>query len=327
MPTTRRTFMATAAAAAMLPYLGSNALAQGLDSTRLVVGFPPGTTPDVLARKVAAKLEKGYARTAIVDNRSGAGGQLAVMAVKSGPANGSDILLTAMSILGVYPHTYKTLPYDPVADLTPVSIGVTYDYGIAVGPAVPESVKTIGDLIAWYKANPGKANIGSPAPGSTLHFVGIMLGRAAGVELTHVGYKGSTHAIQDMLGGNLPALCSPLGTFNNSYDGRLRLLATTGATRSRFTPDVATLSEQGYKDLVFSEWYGFFLPGKATPDAVRNLNAALRQALTSPDIVKDLAEFAMEPTPSSPEELEAALKQDTQAWGSIVKSIGFAVDN
>lgn len=323
----RRQFIHTTIASALLACVGRDVLAQALESTRIVIGFTAGSTPDVLARKVGAKLAGSYARSAIVDNRPGAGGQLAVTSVKPSPANGTDILLTPMSILGVYPHTYKRLPYDPIADLTPVSIGVTYDYGIAVGPAVPESVKTIADLMAWYKANPRSANIGSPAPGSTLHFVGVMLGRAAGVELSHIGYKGSPQAIQDMIGGNLPAMCSPLGSFTNTYGGKLRVLATTGAKRSRFTPNVPTLAEQGYKDMVFSEWYGFFLPAKASPEAVKKLNTALQQALTSPDIVGTLADFAMEPAPSTPEELVASLKSEMQRWAPIVKSIGFVAES
>lgn len=326
MPINRRQFINATIASTVLACIGRDALAQTLDSTRIAIGFTAGSTPDVLARKVAAKLAGSYARSAIVDNRPGAGGQLAVTAIKSSPANGTDILLTPMSILGVYPHTYRKLPYDPIADLTPVTMGVTYDYGIAVGTAVPDTVKTIADLMAWYKANPQNANIASPAPGSTLHFVGVMLGRVAGVELSHVGYRGSPQAIQDMLGGTLPALCSPLGSFTNTYGGKLRVLATTGAKRSRFMPNVPTLAEQGYKDMVFSEWYGFFLPAKASPEAVKKLNAALQQALVSPEITATLAEFAMEPTPSTPEQLAASLKSETQRWEPIVKSIGFVAD-
>lgn len=145
-----------------------------LDMARILVGFPGGTTPDVLARKVAELLTRNYARAAVVENRQGAGGQLAVAGMKGAPADGSTMVLTPMSMLGVFPHTYKKLPYDVEADLTPVSMAATFDYGIAVGPAVPESVRGIQDLIAWYKANPGRANMASPSTGSTLHFVTVM---------------------------------------------------------------------------------------------------------------------------------------------------------
>ena len=320
----RRQFISTMAAATAFSWDAVYA-SSAPDIVKIVVGFPAGTTPDVLARKISERLNKGYAKAAMVDSRAGAGGQLAVTQVKNAPADGSVILLTPMSMLGVYPYTYKRLPYDPIHDLAPVSMGVTYDYGIAVGPKVPESVKTISDLMAWYKANPAQANMGSPATGSTLHFTAVMLGRAAGVNLTHVGYKGSGAAVQDLLGGTLPALCAPLGTFLNQPS--LRVLATTGAKRSRFTPNVPTLVEAGYKDMVFDEWYGFFLPGKSSPETVLKLNAALREALASKDIVDTLANFGMEATPSSPEQLGAALKADMKKWEPVVKSVGFSVDS
>ncbi len=322
----RRHFLAASAATATAAALPSRAaFAQTAhDMARIIVGFPAGTTPDVLARKVGDRLAKGYANAVMVDNRAGAGGQLAVTTVKGAAPDGTTILLTPMSILGVYPFTYKRLPYDPVADLSPVSMGVSFDYGIAVGPGVPESVKTIHDLMTWFKANPSQANMGSPATGSTLHFMTVMLGRAAGFNLTHVGYKGSGPAMQDMLGGTLPALCSPLGTFLNQP--RLRVLASSGAKRSRFTPNVPTLAEQGFKDLVYDEWYGFFLPAKSSAASVTKLNAALRDALADKDIVDTLATFGMEATPSSPEKLAASLKDDMNKWGPIVKSIGFSAD-
>lgn len=326
--TRRQIIQSTGAAALLAAGLGRTALAQALETARVIVGFPAGSTPDVVARRIAEKLSQGYAKAALVDNRTGAGGQIAVTAVKALGPDGSNILISPMSILGVYPHTYKKLPYDPVADLTPVSMGVTFDYGFAVGPGVPESVKTIPDFMAWCKANPAKASFGSPAPGSTLHFSGIMLGRAAGVELTHIGFRGSQAAIQDLLGGQLPALCSPLGEFlRHLSGGKLRVIGTSGAKRSRFTPNIATFAEQGYKDMVFSEWYGFFLPAKATPETVQKLNAAVRQALAAPDVIEGLAGFGLEPAPSTPAQLAATLKADTERWGPVVKSIGFTADN
>jgi len=323
---TRRDILAAGTAAAASAAFSGSALAQaGLDTVRLFVGFPGGTTPDVLARKVGDRLTKGYARAAIVENRLGAGGQLAVTALKGVAADGSNVLLTPMSMLGVFPHTYKKLPYDPQADLTPVSMGALFDYGIGVGPAVPDSVKDIRDLIAWYKANPTKANMASPSTGSTLHFLTVMLSRAAGVDITHVGYKGSNPAIADMLGGTMPALCTVLGTFFNQP--KLRILATSGAKRSRFTPNVPTLAEQGFKDLVFDEWFGFFLPAKAPADVVNRLNGALRSALAEKEVVDTLATFGLDPAPSSPDQLASAVKTDYDRWGAIVKSIGFTAES
>ena len=327
MKFTRRHFIGSTAATALLSGIGGSARAQSIETAKIVVGFPPGSTPDIVARKVAEKLAGNYSRTTFVENRTGAGGQIAVSAIKGAAADGSTILLTPMSMLGVYPFTYKKLSYDPIADLAPVAMGVTFDYGFAVGPAVPESVQTIPDLMAWWKANPKQANFGSPAPGSPLHFTGIMLGRAAGVELTHIGFRGVQVAIQDLLGGQLPALCGPVGEFiRHLQGGKLRLLGTSGAKRSKFTPNVQTFAEQGYKDMILSEWYGFYMPAQASTDSIQKLNIALRQALASPEVVEGLRGFGLEAAPSSPAHLAAALKADMERWGPIVKSIGFSAD-
>lgn len=325
MPIDRRQFIGAVAGGSLVA--APSAFAQSLQpgTAQIVVGFPPGSTPDVLARKVGERLAKGYAPVVVVDNRAGASGQLAVSAVKNAAADGNSILLTPMSILGVYPHTYKKLPYNPAVDLLPVTTGVTYEYGIAVGPAVPESVTDIRGLLNWVKADPKRGNFASPATGSTLHFVIELLGRAAGVPLTHVGYRGSGPAIQDMLGGNVPALCSPLGSFLNQP--KLRVLATSGPRRSRFMPSVPTLAEQGFPEMVYTEWYGFFVPAKTPAERVRALNTALRDALLSADVVATLASFGMESTPGTPEDLRKALAEDTQRWGAIVKTIGFTADS
>jgi tripartite-type tricarboxylate transporter receptor subunit TctC len=329
MPLNRRDFIGAAGATLMLG-AHTGASAQSLDTARIYVGFPGGTPPDIWARKIGEKLvQGGYAKAVIVENRAGAGGQLGVVGVKGAPADGAHILLTPMSMLGVYPFTYKKLPYDPVNDLTPVTMGISSDIAIGVGPMVPDSVRDIPGLIAWYKANPEKATIGSPASGSVPHFIGVTLGRAAGIELTHAGYKGAPPALTDMIGGNLPALVSTLGSFR-TYLGpgsKVRLLATTGAKRSRFTPNVPTLAEQGFKDMVYTEWSGFYLPAKAPAEVVRRLNMALQQALKAPDIVEFLASSGVESAPSTPEELAAALQRDMKVWGSVVKSIGFTADS
>ena len=305
-----------------------SARARSQELAKIIVGFPPGSVIDAAARRVAEKLTPTYARAAVVDNRVGVGGQLAVSAMKTLPADGSALLITPMSILGVYPHTYRKLPYDPIADLTPVSQGVIFDYGFAVGTAVPDAVKTVPDFMSWCKANPGKASIGSPATGSTLHFTGIMLGRAAGVNITHVGYRGSQAAVLDVIGGQLPALVSPLGELiRHLPGGKLRLLATSGANRSRFTANVTTLVEQGFRDFAFSEWFGFYLPGKAAADVVARTNTALRGALGNKEVIDGLAVMGLEARSSTPAELAALLKADSEKWGPIVKAIGFTAES
>lgn len=329
MTLTRRDFVGAAGATLML---GSHtgASAQSLDTARIYVGFPAGTPPDIVARKVGERLvQSGYAKAVIVENRVGAGGQLGVVGVKGTPTDGSHILFTPSSMLAVYPFTYKKLPYDPIADLTAVTMGVKSIIAIAVGPMVPDSVKDIPGLMAWFKAHPDKASIGSPATGSIPHFIGVSLGRAAGIELTHVGYKGAPPALQDMLGGVLPAMVSTLGAFRPHMvpGSKIRLLATTGAERSRITPNLPTVAEQGIKNMVYGEWSGFYVGAKAPVEVVRRLNTALHQALNAPDIVEFLLSSGVEPAPGTPQELAAALERDMKVWGPIVKSIGFTADS
>ncbi len=326
-PTTRRELLhiALATAAGSLPVLGR---AQGIDTVKVLAGFAAGGTVDTLARRVAAHLNGGYAKAAVVDNRTGAGGQIAISALKAAAPDGATLLATPMSMLGIYPHTYKKLPYDPVADLAPVSLGVVFDMGFAVGPQVPASVKTVPEFLEWCKANPTNANFGSPAPGSVPHFVGELIGRAGKVDLRHVGFRGSQPAILDMLGGQIASVSAPVGEFlPHLGGGKARLLATSGATRNKFVPGTSTLVEQGLKDLVFGEWFAFYLPGKASPDAVQKAHAAIHAALADPGVVSGLAAMGLEARSSTPAELAALLKADTEKWGPIVKAIGFTAES
>jgi tripartite-type tricarboxylate transporter receptor subunit TctC len=327
MATTRRRMLHTAGAAALLAGLGSPARAQSLETARVVNGFAAGGTADTVSRRIAEKLHPGYAKASFVENRTGAGGQIAVQFVKTAAPDGATILCTPMSMLGIYPHTYKKLPYDPVADLAPVSVGAVFDYALAVGPMVPASVKTVPEFLAWCKANPMQANFGSPAAGSSPHFIGVLLGRAGGVDIKHVAFRGSQPAILDMIGGQIAAVCGPVGEFTQyAAAGKCRLLGTSGARRSRFAPQTPTLAEQGYKDLVFDEWFGFFLPARTPAGTVERLNGTIRAALAAPEVIAGLHAMGLEAKPSSPEELAALLKRDTDRWGPLVKAIGFTAE-
>lgn len=327
--TLHRRHLLQASAALALPTLGTAARAQALfDTVRIITGFPPGGTSDTICRRVAAKMAPGYGRSVVVENRTGAGGQIAIQGVRTMAPDGTAILQTPMSMLGIYPHIYRKLAYDPVADLSPVSLGCTFDFGFAVGPAVPASVKSIADFLAWCKANPDKANYGSPAAGSVPHFIGVLLGRGGGVDLKHVPYRGTQPAILEMVGGQIQAVSGPIGEFTQHVAaGKCRLLAATGSSRSRFAPDTPTLVEQGMKDMAFSEWFGFYLPGKAPADVVQRANAALRAALADKETVDGLAAMGLEAKSSTPAELAAMLDADTRRWGPIVKSIGFTVES
>jgi tripartite-type tricarboxylate transporter receptor subunit TctC len=330
----RRGFVRASGAAAALATLGlaGRAGAQGaapLESVRLVTGFPPGGTSDTLCRRVAEGLKgTSYTKLAIVENKPGAGGQIAVQSMKGAATDGSVILQTPASMLMIYPHIYKKLNYDAFTDVTPVTLACTFDFGFCVGPAVPESVKNIPEFLAWCKANPDKANYGSPASGSVPHFIGVLLGQAAGIELKHVAYRGTQPAVQDMIGGQIQAVSGPVGEFTQQVAaGKARLLGVSGATRSRFAPNVPTFAEQGYKDLVFTEWFGFFAPGGTPAPVVMRANEALRAALAKKDVIDGLAVMGLEMKSSTPQELGALLKSSYDRWGPIVKKIGFTADS
>jgi tripartite-type tricarboxylate transporter receptor subunit TctC len=334
MTLSRRQFTQSAAAIATLASLGLSGRsfaqtqpAQSIESLKIVLGFAAGGTADATARRIGEKLRPGYAKNSVVENRTGAGGQIAVQALKGQPADGSLMVLTPMSILGIYPHTYKKLPYDPVADCQPVSVACVFEYAMAVGPMVPASVTNLEQFAAWCKANPDKANYGSPAAGSQPHFVAALYGRAAGFDFKHVPYRGTQPAIVDLIGGNIASVSGPVGDFlQHLPSGRVRILATSGKARSRFVQNVPTYIEQGFKDFDFSEWFGFFTVAGTPAPMVQRMSTAVREAAASKDVIDGLSNFGLEARGSTPEQLAAMLKADTDRWAPLVKQIGFTAD-
>lgn len=327
--TTRRHFTQSLTGAAALTALGLPlaARAQGsLELAKILVGFPAGGTTDALSRRLADKLRGGYANNVVVENKPGAGGQIAVTTLRDAPADGSVMLLTPSSILSIYPFTYPKLPYK-LDDVAPVSVACFLSHGFGVGPAVPESVKTLKDFLAWAKTDPTKANYGSPAAGSMPHMVAALLAQLAGADLKHVPYRGSAPGIQDLLGGQISAMSSPVGDYLPYLkSGKLRLLAVSGSGRNKFVPDVPTYREQGYP-ITVREWYGFFLPAKATPQIRRRAAAYLQPALAQPDVVSSMAQIGMEIQSSTPEALADLLKADADQWRALIKQIGFTAES
>ena len=261
MTLNRRQILALLAATAGLP----SSHAEGIEQTRILYGFPPGSSGDVAARRIAERLGGStYAKNApLVDNRAGAGGRLALEALKTMPADGSVLALTPMVTTAIYPHVYRRLAYDPVADLSPVGMAAVSHHGLAVGPAVPASVTNVKSFLAWAKANPDSANYGSPAAGSTPHFLGALLALGQDVPLRHVPYRGSMPGITDLVGGQIAAMFTPTGDFLNfQRAGKLRLLATSGPSRLPFASEVPTFAEQGLGELTVEEWYAS-MPARA----------------------------------------------------------------
>ncbi len=327
MSITRRQVIQSAGASAFLATLGQTAFAQAIDNLKIITGFAAGGTSDTLCRRVATRMAPGYAATAVVENKTGAGGQIAVQTVKDSKPDGSTLLQTPTSILTIYPHIYKKLPYDPMADLLPASIACVFDFGLAVGPAVPLTVKTVPEFLAWAKANPTGANFGSPAAGSTPHFIGALLGKGAGIDMKHAAYRGTQPAMLDLLGGNISAVSGPIGDLTQHLPtGKVRILGVSGTKRSRFAPDVPTYDEQGVKNVTHSEWFAFFLPAKTPAEIVARMNASLKTALAQKDVIDGLSGFGLEAMSSSPAELTDLLKKDTAKWAPIVKAVGFTAD-
>ena len=234
---------------------------------------------------------------------------------------------TPASILTIYPHVYKKLGYDSLADFTPVSSIASVTFAFSVSSAVPASVKTVADYVAWVKANPKEANFGSPAAGATPHFVGVMLGRAAGVQLNHIPYKGGSPLIADLLGGQVQAGVNVLPeALQHHQAGKLRILAVSGARRSPFLPNVPTFSESGFKDVAADEIFAVFVPAKTPADVVAKLNAAIRAALKTKPMIDGLAKLWFEIAGETPAEFAKIVKSELERWGPVVKASGFSTE-
>ena len=323
---TRRSFLGATVAGLAASALPFKLRAQGFETAKIIVGFPPGGTTDVMARKVAEKLRGPFARSVIVDNRPGAGGQLGVNVLKDSPADGSVMLLTPSSMLTIYPFTYPKLQYK-LEDVQPVSLAMYTDHVFSVGPAVPDSVKNLKDFFAWAKANQDKAAYGSPGAGSMPHLIGVLVAKASGTELRHVAYRGSAPGIQDLLGGQIAAFFGPTGdVLTHSKAGKVRVLGSSGGTRNAFLPAVPTLREQGVQ-VALQEWYAFFMPAKVGGDVVQRAADALRPVLAEREVVEFGRQFGLQAQGSGPRDLGELLKRDSAEWGGLVKQTGFTAES
>src|SRR5215468_7545515 len=239
---TRRTVLVSSAAllsAGLMPHARAEVLKK---SVQIIVGFPAGGGTDVIARILAERLRGAYSSAVIVENKPGAAARISVEYVKNADPDGSVMLFTPDFPITVYPHSFRSLSYDPLRDLIGVAPTTKSMLTYNVGPAVPESVKTLAEFAQWCKANPGKASYATTAAGGTPHFVGMMLANAAGVVMTPVHYRGGAPALQDLLGGHVPAGINPISeSLPFAKSGTLRILAVTGSQRSPYLPDVPTM--------------------------------------------------------------------------------------
>lgn len=303
---------------------GENAHAQSAaDPLRILCSGPAGSIPDIMARRVAEQLSGRFTHSGIVENRPGAAGQIAVGALKATSASTWTLLLAQGALATTYPFLYPRLAYDPIADLRPVSLAGEMTLALAVGPAVPASVGNVRQLLEWMRRHPELANVGSPGTGTLPHLLEAMLFRASDVPWQHVVYAGGPPAIVDLLGGQIAALILPEGLLRqHKAAGRLRVLATSGAQRSAFLPDVATLVEQGYRDLVVGEWFAFFMSAKASASTIEPISTAIRSALARPELAAQYAESGITAASSSPSELAARIATEQRYWEPIIRASG-----
>lgn len=303
------------------------ARAQG-QPPRILVGFPAGGSVDTTARRFAEFARGRLAETVLVEQKVGAGGRIAIGALKDAAPDGQMLLLSPSSMFTIYPHAYRKLAYNPATDVTAVAPLALSTCGFGVGPMVPATVKTLQQFADWAKANPDKAAYASPAAGAMPHFLGNQFERAAGLKLTHAAYRGAAPGMQDLMGGQIASGCFSIGDFlPHLASGRVRLLGVTDKARSRFAPDAPTFEEQGFKGIVGVESYGLFLPAKAAQATVDKLADIARVAVREPAVVEALAKLGFEPLSLAPAEYGKRLAAEREYWGPVVKASGFSSDD
>ncbi|MEX8192677.1 Bug family tripartite tricarboxylate transporter substrate binding protein [Comamonas guangdongensis] len=328
----RRNFVKGLSASAAMAALGPMAArAQGgpIEQVRILYGFPAGSAGDSVARRVGEKLGgSAYTKNmGVVENKPGAGGRIALEALRSASGDGSVIALSQVSAFSVYPFIYSKLSYKP-EDFHPLSIGAIMHHGLAVGPAVPASVKSLKDYLEWAKANPEQANFGSPGAGSLPHLIGALLSLRSGVKLNHVPYRGMAPGVSDLVGGQISTMMGPSGDFLSYYRaGKLRVLATSGPKRNPYLPNVPTFAEQGFNDLTTEEWFGFYANAKTPAEVRARAHAAIVQALKSDSVKESLGVVGLIVTSSTPEEMARSQQAEYERWGPLVKQIGFNGDS
>lgn len=313
-----------AAAAVALPY-ASGVRAQPAGRTlRIMVGYPAGGIVDVVAREVSEELRQaGY--TVVIENRTGASGRLATEQMLQAPPDGNTIVLMPGGNVTIFQHVYPNLKYR-LADLAPLASVCAFTFGFAVGPATP--ARTLKEFVDWARANPAKASYGTPGAGTAMHFMGVMFARRAGIELTHVPYRGGAPALTDLMGGNLPALATTLANVIPGHkNGKLRILAFSGERALPALPDVPTFREQGYPDLNLAETFGFYASAR-TPEPVQaELERALVAAASRPRVVAAMEKQEFQSLVLGRAEFAARVKTDLDRWGPVIQSTGYKAED
>jgi tripartite-type tricarboxylate transporter receptor subunit TctC len=318
-------FQRIAAVAALA--FAQGALAQGFPvrPITMVVGFAPGGGTDGVARVVAKKMGDSVGQTVIVENKAAAGGTVATHQVARSAPDGYTILLGSVGSIAVWPHLNPKLPYDPLRDLAPITMAVEFPNVIVVNATLP--VKTLPEFVAAAKAKPGTIGYGSSGVGGIGHLAGALLALTAGIDIVHVPYKGGGPAMQDLLGGQIPAMvATPVTALPHVKSGKLRALATTGAARPAMMPDVPTVAESGYPGYEATNWYAYYAPAGTPKDVLARLHKELVDALNAPDVREQLDRQGVEARPGTPEELTKYMERELATWGKVVKAAKIQVN-
>jgi tripartite-type tricarboxylate transporter receptor subunit TctC len=306
-----------AALALSLIALGAHAQ-QG--TIKFLVGFPAGASLDVMTRMVAERMQASLGQSVIVENRTGAAGQIAMNALKASPADGTVLVMTPLVTIVTAPHIQK-LPYDPFKDFAPVAHTANFLFAFAMGPATP--AKDLKGYIALVKQDAKYANYASAATGSLPHFFSLLFAEKAGLKLNHIGYRGTAAAMTDLLGGQIAAFMGTVADVAAQHKaGKVTAVATSGATRSKHLPDIPTFKELGY-DIEGGGWYAAYAPAGTPAPVVDRLSKAIIDGLNAPDVRGKLDNYGLEPTGLPPAELARIHKRDYDLWGPVIKASGF----
>lgn len=321
---TRRTLTLAAASAlgllALTP-LAAQAQAFPTKAITIVVPFSAGGTTDILARVLGQFISKDLGQPVIIDNRAGAGGNIGTQLVARAAPDGYTILMGTVGTHAINQSLYPKLAFDPIKDFAPLTRVALVPNLLVANPAQP--FKTVKELMAYAKANPGKVTFGSSGSGTSIHLSGELFKQMAGVDLQHVAYKGSAPAVNDLLGNHIAIMFDNMpSAISHVKAGKLRPLAVTTAQRSPALPDVPTVAEAGVPGYEATSWFGLLAPAKTPAPVVAKLNAAILKALADPDVKNKLLEQGAEPAGETPAQFAAFIASETVKWGKIVKQSG-----
>jgi tripartite-type tricarboxylate transporter receptor subunit TctC len=291
----------------------------------LMIGFAPGGPSDVMARILTRKLEELLKQPFVIENRAGAGGSIAGTAVARAAPDGYTVLLATGSLLAINVSLYKNLGYDPEKDFEPISLIGTQTNVLYLHPAVP--AKSLAELIAHAKANPGKLSFGSGGNGTPAHLAGELLKIEAKIDITHVPFRGTGPALQSVIGGHVPmAFNPPSPLLPHIQSGAIRPVAITTLKRTEVLPEVPTIAESGFPGFEATTWHALVVPAGTPKDVVAALHRATVATVNDPAVRKALTDLGIDVVGGTPEELRAYLKSEIPKWAEVVKASGAKVD-